>query len=478
VTVQPGQSIQQAINNAVEGAVICLSAGIYQEDTEIIVNRNLTLRGAGREQTTLTGKGGGFAFISIESDTEIQVMLEPFTIAQKQFRDIGIWVQGRAQVRLTEIAISGIHVFGLQVKDLAQARVVNARIAEAKIGLGVRGSARVTMTNSQISENTHGVLPQDRAMITLTDSVISRNGVGINLWNGAGDSVVSLVNVQLSNNDFGLGGSGTIHLTRSTIAGNGATGITLGYQAIANLINSTISGNGKTGLEVWDTAQVELKDSVIRDNKSCGLWVWEGGRVRGTPIGMGGNGADLCGYAPAEVRKPLVPQTERTVLTVPGDYATLQEAVDAIAPGGTITVATGTYETGLTIWKKLQLRGGGQGQTTLKALSGRQLAISVIAEVREVVLEGLTVRDSQFNERRSPSSRIDSGGLLIFGQAALSDVQITGNARTGLTLAGSAQVKVQRSTIEGNNKSGNQNGMGNPGNHPFKNLPVGQVCLP
>jgi hypothetical protein len=32
--------------------------------------------------------------------------------------------------------------------------------------------------------------------------------------------------------------------------------------------------------------------------------------------------------------------------------------------------------------------------------------------------------------------------------------------------------------IEGNNKSGKLSGMGNPGNHPFTNLPDGQVCLP
>ena len=34
--------------------------------------------------------------------------------------------------------------------------------------------------------------------------------------------------------------------------------------------------------------------------------------------------------------------------------------------------------------------------------------------------------------------------------------------------------------IRGNNTSGNQNGMGNPGNHPWNrpDVPDGQVCLP
>ncbi len=35
-----------------------------------------------------------------------------------------------------------------------------------------------------------------------------------------------------------------------------------------------------------------------------------------------------------------------------------------------------------------------------------------------------------------------------------------------------------KNVIENNNRSGILNGMGNPGNHPFKDLPDGQVCLP
>jgi hypothetical protein len=35
-----------------------------------------------------------------------------------------------------------------------------------------------------------------------------------------------------------------------------------------------------------------------------------------------------------------------------------------------------------------------------------------------------------------------------------------------------------KNVIENNNKSSVLNGMSNPGNHPFKSLPDGQVCLP
>ncbi|MCB9513377.1 MAG: hypothetical protein H6694_03595 [Candidatus Latescibacteria bacterium] len=52
------------------------------------------------------------------------------------------------------------------------------------------------------------------------------------------------------------------------------------------------------------------------------------------------------------------------VITVPGDYVTVQEAVDAAAPGDTVDVAAGSYEEQVVI-ANLLLRGAGAGSTVL-----------------------------------------------------------------------------------------------------------------
>ncbi|MBC7316917.1 MAG: right-handed parallel beta-helix repeat-containing protein, partial [Chloroflexi bacterium] len=156
------------------------------------------------------------------------------------------------------------------------------------------------------------------------------------------------------------------------------------------------------------------------------------------------NGADLCGFAPASLRKPLVPQTEETELSVPGDYATIQEAIDAIAPGGTIAVAPGTYEVGLTIWKPLTLRGSGKDQTVLKPLPNptRRLIISIVSEAEEVTLEGMEISGSK------------EEGLLIYGEAYLKDLQISGNGWDSILMGGFSQATISGSSFSENGYEG------------------------
>lgn len=62
-----------------------------------------------------------------------------------------------------------------------------------------------------------------------------------------------------------------------------------------------------------------------------------------------------------------VPAEARTVLVVPRDYATIQAAVNAAAPGSTVRVEPGTYTEQLVIDKDLTLTGAGADGTVVKA---------------------------------------------------------------------------------------------------------------
>ncbi len=161
VTVQPGESIQRAIDEAKEGAVVCLVAGTWEEN--LVIRKSLTLRGAGREQTKIKGKKEDKSVISIASDAEILVSIDGLTVAEA-IGASGIEVAGKARVSITTSQISG-NRDGIYMKDSAQAEIRGSTIEgngtkeDCKkkeyicSGIEVWGKSQVKIIDSKILKN-------------------------------------------------------------------------------------------------------------------------------------------------------------------------------------------------------------------------------------------------------------------------------------------------------------------------------------
>lgn len=150
-----------------------------------------------------------------------------------------------------------------------------------------------------------------------------------------------------------------------------------------------------SGISVYGDGQVQVEGCGLYDNDAYGLTVVPGDAVvTGSGNRFEGNGAALGRYAPADLRTPLAEQTELETVRVPEDYATVQAAVDAVLPGGTVEIEASEFRGGITLWKDVTLRGRGKAETTLAPLPGRSIGLSFLHAARSVALEDLSVASS------------------------------------------------------------------------------------
>ncbi len=119
-------------------------------------------------------------------------------------------------------------------------------------------------------------------------------------------------------------------------------------------------------------------------------------------------------------------------------FGTIQSGINAVAAGGTVNVASGTYTEQLTIGKSLSVVGAGPSSTTIQApasLIGNEIEIS----------SGLTVTMSGLNlDGASTLTAIDVNG----GDLSASNLAITGY-NVGVSVENAGAVTVTDSTITG-----------------------------
>jgi hypothetical protein len=150
-----------------------------------------------------------------------------------------------------------------------------------------------------------------------------------------------------------------------------------------------------SGISVYGNERVQVEGCGLYDNGAYGLTVVTADAVvTGSGNRFEGNGAALGRYAPVDLRTPLVGQTELETVRVPEDYATVQAAVDAVLPGGTVEIEAGEFREGLTLWKDVTLHGRGKAETALAPLPDRSIGLSFLHAARSVALEDLSVVSS------------------------------------------------------------------------------------
>jgi len=212
-----------------------------------------------------------------------------------------------------------------------------------------------------------------------------------------------------------------------------------------------------SGVALYGEGRITLEGCTISGNRAYGVVVQdEDGVVDGSRNTFVGNAVDLGRYADPRIRIPLAEETGLRLIRVPSDVASLQEAVDTVAPGGTVLIESGSYHEGVCLWKPVALRGAGD-DIELFAPADARIGGAVLVASGDVSLENLRLRgrwEIVANDvtLRDLDVHTTSGDAISIGQAdRVSAVNCSFHdvRGTALVISGTTQARFESCSFSG-----------------------------
>lgn len=295
LNLTPDQSIQEAVDKAQPGSVLCLEEGRWEES--ILISKPLTLKGLGDKpeiysttpNTATIFAGGEAGLIKLRNLTissyakayrppiihgESELEITNCVISQEEkFRESALLVftdltskqKVDLDLKITDTVFKngsvGIYPTEYSIKALIQDSTIN--------------SDPTGLTVGKLRSNSDKEYEGPEVKITVEDSLFKgireksdekKSGIGISLADGA---QAKIANTSISNFPAGgirVIGAGEVEVNNSVIKDNGGNGVTLKDLSRATVTNSKIIQNGGSGIFVssWSRyAGKELSGKVL-----------------------------------------------------------------------------------------------------------------------------------------------------------------------------------------------------------------------
>jgi len=304
ITLQPGDSIQEAIDNADGADVICLAPGVYEEI--LTISRDIKIRGTGETPGEVQIKGTsrtkpGVSIASSEGNEEPFIAaFENLTLLNRYPAKFhGVELGGVAGLKLTGVAVLGSMRYALILRDSTTAEISNSTIGDSEYGIKAADSCTLIVSDTtfsdidemafEVTSSASATLERcdfsggefaagGSAVVVVVDSILDRSTTSI-----GGSAQASFEACSFS---YGSGGvvtaisSAQLRLTHCTISHNSPetpariSGLVVAGPATAVVEGCEFSDNGGTALHLQANAALVIKDSVIVRNTDFGIFAY------------------------------------------------------------------------------------------------------------------------------------------------------------------------------------------------------------
>lgn len=243
--------VQAAIDATPEGSIILIGPGTYRE--RLIINKSLTLLGAGAERTIIDGSAVG-----VPSQEKL-VLLVTLRIgrppSEPEQRPLEVSIGRLAIIASQEIPSSGTNIIKLNeaviVASPAQVTLWNSRISGAS-GISMDRGTQLTSWQNQISSILAGISTTESSLFSEGDTIRMGtpghlHGFGMELTNT--QAILKRVTIENALTGISIIAKSQVKIERSTIQRNG-NGIAMGGDASLDMSLSQVINNQTYGVSL------------------------------------------------------------------------------------------------------------------------------------------------------------------------------------------------------------------------------------
>lgn len=450
----PYPSIQAAVYAVPEGGHVLVAAGVYDEG--LLIEKPVHVVGVCAAKVTLTGlteisfgEVAGLLFGTVVVLDTKDASVSGLRVASP---GVGVTIWGAQNIALGSLELSGVvgagmtvgadstvTAQGLWVHDLVASDVVSGMDGR---GIWVQGAAELSITESLVeSAGRTGIYVSGKGtVLEMTGTVVREthlsgsepagNGEGVEIGN---EAIATITGSLLESNALvGLrvyGSGAHVDLTGTVVRQNGwAGGMEVGGGATATIRNCLLEGNPSDGVKVYDPdTHVALSGTVVRQTKP-------------DADGERGVGMEVGGGATATIQGCLL-QGNTVYGLITGEPGT------EVVLAGTVVRDTEQTASGMQGYGVAVIEGAAATLDTCLLQENTGLGIGVGDPDSRVELARTVVRGTKESENDVNDATGGAGMLVIDATATVSGSLFDGNTGTGIAADSGAGLEITDSVV-------------------------------